>query len=140
MDKVLVLLRGVPGSGKSTEARRLMSGCEGKSAHYEADQYFMVNGVYNFNPAKLPEAHGQCQAKTRAALEDPSVEMVVVSNTFIRAWELQPYFDMAAELGTKVIVRRMTNIYANAHGVPEDRVRAMLSAMEDIPGEELVGA
>lgn len=27
----------------------------------------------------------------------------------------------------------------NSHGVPEDRVRAMLSAMEDIPGEELVG-
>jgi hypothetical protein len=85
-------------------------------------------------------AHGQCQAKTRAALLDPSVEMVVVSNTFIRAWELQPYFDMAAELNVRVVVRRTTKVYGNAHGVPEDRVRAMLSAMEDIPGEELVGA
>lgn len=140
MEKILVLLRGVPGSGKSTEARRLMSGCEGKSAHYEADQYFMADGSYHFDPAKLPEAHGQCQAKTRAALEDPSVEMVVVSNTFIRAWELKPYFDMAAELNVRVVVRRTTKVYGNAHGVPEDRVRAMLSAMEDIPGEELVGA
>jgi predicted kinase len=41
--KELFLLRGLPGSGKSTLAKSL------GGIRIEADQYFMEDGVYNFD-------------------------------------------------------------------------------------------
>ena len=47
----LILIRGLPGSGKSTLALRLMSSNGLTCAqHFEADQYFMEDGEYNFTP------------------------------------------------------------------------------------------
>lgn len=139
MEKVLILLRGVPGSGKSTEAQRIIAAApEGTTAHFEADMYFCRNGEYEFNPKALPEAHGWCQTQTRAALLDPRIETVVVSNTFVKKWELDPYLAMALELGVKVSIRRMASLYTNVHGVSQDRIQIMLDKMEDIEGETFI--
>ena len=45
--KAIYLLRGLPGAGKSTVAKRL------GGEHYEADMYFMQDGEYKFDGAKL---------------------------------------------------------------------------------------
>jgi Chromatin associated protein KTI12 len=50
----LVLIRGVPGSGKSTRARELQ-----EYLHFEADMYFIRDGAYTFDSDLLPAAH-QC--------------------------------------------------------------------------------
>ena len=47
MKKILYLLRGVPGSGKSTVAQNI------GGTHFETDKYFMVDGEYKFDPTKL---------------------------------------------------------------------------------------
>ncbi len=141
MEKILILLRGVPGSGKSTMARRIVDETpNGAAIHFEADMYFSRTGEYVFDPAALPEAHGWCQESVLNALKNPAIETVVVSNTFIKRWEVEPYLKMAKELGINVVIRRMTTLFSNLHGVPENRVKGMLSAMEAVPGEELVGA
>jgi adenylate kinase family enzyme len=51
MEKIIYLVRGIPGSGKSTFAKSL------GGTHFETDQFFMVDGKYNFDGSKLKEAH-----------------------------------------------------------------------------------
>ena len=47
MDKVLFLIRGLPGAGKSTLAKNL------GALFFEADMYFLEGNEYKFNPLKL---------------------------------------------------------------------------------------
>lgn len=57
------ILCGVSGSGKSTLTEKLLveNWEEASSmAICSADSYFMEGEDYNFNPAKLGEAHGWC--------------------------------------------------------------------------------
>jgi len=55
--KQLILLRGLPGSGKSTFAN-LLGGI-----HVEADQYFIQDGEYKFDASKLKQAHNWCKLR-----------------------------------------------------------------------------
>jgi adenylate kinase family enzyme len=60
-----VLIRGLPGSGKSTMAREMVSaGYE----HFEADMYSMIDGVYSYDASRIRDAHAWCQQETRQAL------------------------------------------------------------------------
>jgi len=127
----LTLVRGLPGSGKSTYARKL-----GLENHFEADMFFEKDGEYKFDPSKIKDAHEWCQSQTRAALKKG--ESVVVSNTFTQHWELKPYLDMAKELGAEVKVIRMTTDFGNIHGVPEAVINNMKERFEDFPGEEVI--
>jgi len=60
----LTVLRGAPGAGKSTLARQF----PGTLA--EADQFFIdaESGRYTYDPTKLAEAHGWCQARCQQLL------------------------------------------------------------------------
>ena len=74
-----VIVRGIPGSGKSTVARKLATGSNWQ--HFEADMYFYdKEGNYNFDINKLGAAHHWCERKVATALQDGW--SVVVSNTF----------------------------------------------------------
>lgn len=53
MNPVLYIVRGLPGSGKSTLAKKIVHGIN----HFEADQYFMVNDQYCFQPELIKNAH-----------------------------------------------------------------------------------
>ena len=129
MSKTLILLRGLPGSGKSTAAK-LFQGY-GWSAHYEADMYFMVDGEYRFNPAKLKDAHGWCSSQTEKAMVD-EIPMIVVSNTFTQEWEMEGYYGLAAKYGYIVVSMIVENRHGgeNVHGVPADKLQAMNDRFE----------
>jgi predicted kinase len=132
MNEQLILIRGLPGSGKTTYAKTLR-----RHILIEADIFFEdENGNYNFDPKKLPEAHGFCQKVTRILLK--SGQNVVVANTFTQLWELQPYIDMAVELGLSYKIIRMNSLYENIHNVPEDTIKRMKDRFIDVDGEELI--
>lgn len=117
----LFLIRGVPGSGKTTYAETLEL-----PDHYEADMWFEDNGGYD--PSKIKLAHEWCQKQAIAAMQ--AGRDVVVSNTFTRLWEMQPYKDAARSLGIAVIEKVMTGEWRNVHGVPDDKVRQMRERFE----------
>ena len=129
----LIIIRGISGSGKTTEAETNYPNHE----HFEADMFFIEEGEYKFNPQMLPQAHQWCQIKVHNALE--LGKNVVVANTFTRRWELIPYVEMAKEMGVPYKVLRMTTEYENTHGVPADAVARMKSRFEDFEDEILIG-
>ena len=125
----LLLVRGLPGSGKSTYAR-LLNGY----VHLEADMYFENFCGGKFQPHKLKQAHLWCQQRTVDELTYGN--NVVVSNTFSRRWEMQPYFDMmnelgADELGVSIEVITMKGDYGSIHNVPYATVDKMRRRWED---------
>lgn len=122
--KTLYIIRGLPGSGKSSLARSLC----GQNFH-EADQYFMDGGVYKFDPTKLKEAHDWCLDQVRKDLEF-GLQRVGVSNTFTQAWEMAPYRALAQELGYSVFVVACENNFGNVHGVPEEAIERMAKRWE----------
>lgn len=123
--KELFLLRGLPGSGKSTLAKAL------GGEQVEADQYFMVNGEYHFDPSKIKTAHEWCrnQVSDWMFLE---FQRIVVSNTFTQEWEMEPYFQMAKEKGYRVYSLVVENRHGgeNVHGVPSEKLQQMKSRFE----------
>lgn len=118
----LVLIRGLPGSGKSTLAREM----EGY-IHFEADMFLEINGVYLFDASKVKDAHDWCVASAKKALEQGL--NVVVSNTFVKIWELQRYID----LGFSFKIYELQGKWINIHGVPNDKVEIMARGWQKIP-------
>lgn len=130
----LILVRGVPGSGKSTYVKKTRGIFD---CHREADEYFIrPDGVYDFNSHLLKEAHEWCFNLAKDDLLNSEwVETVYVSNTFTRLWEMQKYIELAKEEGIELEVVRCTGNYQNVHGVPSDKVQQMKERFEDYKGE-----
>lgn len=122
MLKTIVLVRGLPGSGKTTFARKT------GTRYFETDIYFMSGGEYKFDSSELGLAHAWCQDKVREVME--SGQNVVVSNTFIKRWEMKAYYDMAIEYGYIVKEVVMTGEYQNEHGVPPNVIDRMRNNWE----------
>jgi predicted kinase len=127
MNKTLILLRGLPGSGKSTVAKLFP-----KAPHYEADMYFMdAEGNYKFEPRLLKVAHNWCAIQTQKAMVD-EYPVIVVSNTFTQKWEMDTYYDLADMHGYRVTSLIVENRHGgeNIHGVPTDKLEIMKNRFE----------
>ena len=124
-NQTLYLIRGVPGSGKSTFANQLL--CQGVVHQVlEADKYFIDGeGKYNFDPSKLREAHEWCQLRTKKYLLDG--DSVAVANTSTTEKEVAIYQQIAELTGSNfvsIIVENRNNT-ENIHNVPAEKIQQM---------------
>lgn len=86
-DKILYIVRGLPGSGKSTKAKAL-AGEQGLI--YSTDDFFVVNGKYVYDAKMIPEYHAKNIERTvKAILQGKPV--IVIDNTNIKLWEMKKY-------------------------------------------------
>ena len=83
--KRAVIMRGLPGSGKSTLAKEIASGSK-SFVICSADDFFMKDGEYVFNPKLLWKAHEICIKKFEANLKKET-EIVILDNTNTKKWE-----------------------------------------------------
>src|ERR1700741_3791571 len=91
----LILLRGLPGSGKTTLATVLSE--NGKYPVLSVDSYFTNSetGEYSFEFDKNHLAYQQCEQQTRIMMERGE-KKIFIDNTFTLDWEMKPYFKLAA--------------------------------------------
>jgi predicted kinase len=124
--KTLFILRGVPGSGKTSLAESL------GGVYFEADKFFMINGEYKFDYTKLKQAHDLCRHSTEAAMSIGH-ERVIVSNTFTTEDQMHPYLDLAKDYGYRVVSLVIENRHGNKsiHDVPEETLIAMESKLRN---------
>ncbi|XP_029008207.1 NEDD4-binding protein 2 [Betta splendens] len=135
--KLLVLLRGAPGSGKSSLARALLEDNQG-GIILSTDDYFTQNGQYRFDPTFLGEAHEWNHKRAKEAFER-GTNPIIIDNTNMQGWEMRPYVVQALTHGYKVLFREPDTWWKNkprelerrtSHNVPVETIRRMLDGYE----------
>ena len=99
--------------------------------HIEADMYFIEDGIYNFDPSGLKDAHAWCLNSAKSAMRIGDSK-VVVSNTFTQEWEMKPYYELAEKYGYRVhsIIIENRHGGVNEHGVPDEKLEIMKNRFE----------
>jgi predicted kinase len=126
LNKHLILLRGLPGSGKSTLAQVLSE--QGKYPIFCIDDYFTdsITGEYHFEFSKNYLAYKACEQHTEDAMIH-NTPKIFVANTFTLAWEIEPYFKLAATYGYLVFVTTVEKYHTgkNIHDVSDEQLKKM---------------
>jgi len=144
--KHLYIIRGLPGSGKSSMANKLASIASVTEfnaphwitedpltpcgVHIEADQFFhKTDGTYRFDKSELPLAHKWCQSRANELMKEG--RDIAVSNTFSTNWEMDPYIKMADHFGYNVFIIECQNNFGSIHNVPEKSMNRMRDRWEE---------
>lgn len=126
-----MLLRGLPGSGKSPLDARMFAPYQ--FLHVEVDQHFVTNGVSRFDQARAADAHAAMTRDTLTALQ--AGRRVEAANIHVRFWE------MAAAVGTAQLAGRSVGSvecggrWTNVHSHAETVLTAMGERCDRLPRE-----
>lgn len=141
-DMKVFVMRGLPGSGKSTWIERVRKDFgQGGSAVVSADHHHVKGGVYRFDPSKIRMAHDACLGSFLSAVREGKLAALFVDNTNVSVWELAPYVRLAELFNHEVEIIRiecdpLVAAKRNVHGVPAATVFRMWDALrsERLPG------
>lgn len=122
--KSLIIIRGLPGSGKSSLAEILS---EGKYPVHSIDDFFTdESGKYFFDHTKNHLAYKQCEARTRESMNS-GAKKIFVDNVFSIDWEMEPYFKLASEFDYRIFVLTVEKYHneKNIHRITEEQIEKM---------------
>lgn len=127
---VLRVIRGLPGSGKSTYGRKF------GAILIESDMALFYNGKYTWTPENHEKAIRW--VGTMLQLNLLYNHDITLCGVFTKARVFQKHIDLAKKHGYKVEVHRCTANYGNIHDVPEEVLQSMADNMEDYAGEIII--
>lgn len=123
----LTLVRGLPGSGKSTYARSL------GVMHLENDMFLISHGEYKWSREAARKAHARCVMSARSFME--SGADLVVSNTFVKTRDMKAYRKAAEDFGYQVEVHTCRGNYGSIHNVPETDLQRIANSWQEMKEE-----
>lgn len=100
----------------------------------EADSYFVKDGIYQFDPTQLKQAHEECMKQASLALAQG--KRVVVANTNLTRWERARYHALAQAAGVKSVEVWLPSlpieelVARNIHGLTEEMLARQLHRLE----------
>lgn len=137
-EKVMILLRGLPGSGKSTKVEQLVASLRargrGNPVVFSADHYFQTPSGYQYDVKKIGEAHNWAYKNAEAAalaFQSP----ILIDNTNTEEFEILNYYNLAYHNWYKFYVLEPDTEWAfdvkelarrTRHNVPVEKIARML--------------
>lgn len=142
-ERTLILIRGLSGSGKTTLANII---CQANPKYFSisVDDFFTLDGEYEFNAPQLQEAHEWCKLNVETAMTQ-KMETIVVHNTFSRRWEIEPYQELALSHDYNVCIINLYDAGLNdvqlskrsPHQISVTNVRAQRTRWEPDPYRDI---
>jgi predicted kinase len=121
--KHLIIIRGLPGAGKTTLAKLL---AEDKYPTFSIDDYFtnQKTGSYRFDFSKNHLAYKACEQSVEQAMQN-DVKKIFVHNVFSHSWEIEPYFKLAQKYKYTVHVVTVENYHGgkNIHQLSDQQIQ-----------------
>lgn len=147
-DQLLVIMRGIPGSGKSTESKKIAG--ETGIIHSTDDvieanhnyRLFFEQMISSGDFAPLSRAHSQ-NLKNAIKSMNSDISPIVIDNTNIKANEAKAYVVKALELGFSDVNISILDIGTggqdaktlaerNTHGVPFEKIESMIQSHKSV--------
>lgn len=150
--KMMIIMRGAPGCGKSTMASALLrqigllEGYNAKEFIFSSDDFFLSRRGYKFDRNLLPDAHEWNKKKVHSKAA-AGWSPIIVDNTNIMVWEMQPYVQIAVSHGYLLEILEPQTSWCksasklsqrNVHQVPKENIQRMLDRYEKTSVAELV--
>ncbi len=147
--KQFILMRGIPGSGKSTKAKKL-AGALGQI--FSTDDFFCLNKdqEYRFDGSKLGKAHQWNQRRSLEAIK-ADIPIVVIDNTHTTIREMRsytPHIELAHRMGYEIRIEEADTDWAfdvdvlfikGTHNVPKKHLQKMLDRYaKDVKLEDIL--
>lgn len=111
-EKVLIIMRGLPGSGKSYKAQQLSK--ELNAPVFGSDDFFMEEEEYKFDPSKIVEAHQWNQSRVEDAMKK-NIPIIIVDNTNTKLYEAKPYAILAQKYGYEIRIEEPESDWWKEH-------------------------
>lgn len=142
--RIMVIMRGLPGSGKSYLARKIIEiimGSDPNNFHnhiFSADDFFIVRGKYFFDKNKISAAHEWNSRRIYFAL-NKGLSPIIVDNTHTEMWEMNFPVYYGVQFGYIIEIvepntpwKWNTNLLfkKNTHHVPFTSIKKMLDRYE----------
>ena len=141
MVKRFIIVRGLPGGGKSFLAEKLKKNFEANNLSCSVlttDDFFVHNNQYNFDGSLLSVAHPWNLGRVIRSMMIET-DVIIVPNTSTQAWEIKEYYKNAMKFGYSFDIKEPETSWKfdieecaakNSHGIGVDIIEKMLDRWE----------